>query len=256
MSFRDGASAPDPESRDSQVRNCAPWFASARRPGMTSSVHSEAIEQAVTAGALEVILRAAAVRSARGMRRVPRLRRIVVAQALAVGMANHGRALRAARPVLAGAVGLRRKRRAVRLRPRQHVVAIGRIAAAVNDVALFRQRGLLGEIVAGAVQVGNVLGDDDTLGVLPRPFADPVLCVDRGLAVRGLGREIGMPGLGSGAGRLRQRLAVLVGAVDAAEIGALARAGAGQEEAGTARLRLRGLYSEGRERVRRDEANA
>jgi hypothetical protein len=24
MSFRDGAQAPDPESRDSQVRNCAP----------------------------------------------------------------------------------------------------------------------------------------------------------------------------------------------------------------------------------------
>ena len=58
----------------------------------------------------------------------------------AVGMTDHRRALRRARPVLAGAILAGRKRRPVRLRSRQHVVTVGCIAAAVDDLALLAER--------------------------------------------------------------------------------------------------------------------
>src|SRR5438105_15449413 len=64
-----------------------------------ASVRREAVEQAVAAGALEIVLAAAAVRPARGMRRVPGLRLDRVAQAFAVDVAEHGGALGAAGPV-------------------------------------------------------------------------------------------------------------------------------------------------------------
>src|SRR5215813_8666457 len=97
--------------------------ASNNRSRLTSraspSIHREAIQQAVAAGALEVGLRAAAFAAirggARGVRRIPRFRGVVIAQPDAVGVPEHRRALRAARPVLAGAVALGRERRAVRL---------------------------------------------------------------------------------------------------------------------------------------------
>src|ERR1051325_4809626 len=105
-------------------------------------------------------------------------------------MADDRRALRAARPVLAGAVVASCKRGAVRLRPGQHVMAIGRVAAAVDDLALFAERGLLCQAV-GAVQLGHVLCDHLTLGVLPWPLADTVARILRGLAVGSLGGQIG-----------------------------------------------------------------
>src|SRR6185437_4024604 len=125
-------------------------------------------------------------------------------------MADHGRALRRARPVLAGAILARRERGAIGLGSRQRVVAVRRIAAAVDDFALLAERGLLGQAV-GAVQLGDVLGDHGAFRILPRSLADAVLRIDSRLAVGGLGREIGAPGLGARAGRLRQRLAVIVG---------------------------------------------
>src|SRR6266540_6595024 len=117
-------------------RGALPWAHQVR------SVRREAIEQSVTAGALQVGLRAAAVWTARGVRGVPGFRGVVVAQAHAVGMTDHRRALCRARPVLAGTILSGRKRCPVRLRSRQHVVAVGRIAAAVDDLALFAERGL------------------------------------------------------------------------------------------------------------------
>src|SRR6266704_3422866 len=84
-------------------------FAALAMTGETS-VRRKTIKQAVAAGALEVGLRAAAVRSARRMRAVPGFRRIVVAQSDAVGMAHNRRTLRAARPVLADAVVAGRER--------------------------------------------------------------------------------------------------------------------------------------------------
>src|SRR5262245_27208763 len=70
--------------------------------GSHQLVRGEAVEQAVAAGAPQVVLAAAAVGPARGMRRIPRLRRGIVAQTLAVAVADHRGALGAARPVAAG----------------------------------------------------------------------------------------------------------------------------------------------------------
>src|ERR1051325_5043591 len=67
------------------------------------SIRREAVVQPCPAGALEVVLAAAAAGAARGMRRVPRLRFGVVAQALAVDEAEHDGPLPIARVVLAGA---------------------------------------------------------------------------------------------------------------------------------------------------------
>src|SRR5207249_1605773 len=81
---------------------------------------------------------------------------------------------------------------------------------------------LLADVVIG-VQLGQVVGNDDALGVLPGTFADAVARVDRAGA---LGAQIGVPGLGAGARGCTKQLAELVRAGDAAEIGALAGAGA------------------------------
>src|SRR5829696_8288072 len=155
-------------------------------------------------------------------------------------MADHRGALRAARPILAGAVFAGRKRGAVRLRSRQHIVAVRRVAGTADDLALFGERGLLGEVVAGAVQFGDVLGDHRALGILPRPLADAIARIDGRLTVGGLRREVGAPGLAAGSGRLRQCLAVIIRAGEPAEVAAIADAVAGQEETGIGRLRLRG----------------
>src|SRR5262249_43923561 len=158
-----------------------------------------------------------------GMRGIPGVRRIIVAQALAIGVADHRRALRAARPVLAGAIRLGPERGAVRLRSRQHVVTVRLVADAVADLAFFSDIRLLGEIIAGAVQIGDVLGDNDAFGVLPWSLADAVARVHRGLAVRGLGRQIGVPDFRRAKTcGLRQLLAMVVGAGEAAEIAAVA----------------------------------
>src|SRR5262249_28757721 len=92
------------------------------RPGTTARdiedlwlVDGEAVRQAVATGRTQVSLRTAALLSARGMRRIPRLGRVIVTQTLPVGMAEHDRALRAACVVLAGAVVAAGERCAVRL---------------------------------------------------------------------------------------------------------------------------------------------
>src|SRR3954452_21143045 len=131
-------------------------------------------------------------------------------------MAEHRRALRTARPVLAGAVVGACEGGAVRLRSGQHVVTIRGVAAAVDDLALFAERGLFCQIVR-TVQLGRVLGDHLALGVLPRTLADTVARILRGLAVGGLGGEISAPGLCTRAGGLRQLLAVIIGTREAAE---------------------------------------
>src|SRR6185436_5366717 len=161
-------------------------------------------------------------------------------------MADHRGALRAARPILAGAVFAGRKRGAVRLRSRQHIVAVRRVAGTADYLALFGERGLLGEVVAGAVEIGDVLGDHRAFRILPRPLADAIARIDGRLTVGGLRREVGAPGLAARSGRLRQCLAVIVGAGESAEIATIADAVAGQEETGIGRLRLRGRAGESR----------
>src|SRR5436305_8827449 len=110
-------------------------------------------------------------------------------------MTDNRRALGAVlRPVAAGLVAFRSERRAVRLRAGQNVVHVGIVAAAVDDFALLVERRLLADVVL-PVQLDDVLGDDDALGVLPRTLADAVARIDRHRAAGGLRRDISVPGL-------------------------------------------------------------
>src|SRR5437868_3360455 len=95
-----------------------------------------------------------------------------------------------------------------------------------NNFALFGERRLLVQIIGG-VQLRHVFRDDDALGVLPWTAADAVARVD---GLRSLRTEIRMPCLVAGAGPGREGLAMLVGAFDPAEIGALAGSGAADKE--------------------------
>src|SRR6266540_2064624 len=94
------------------------------------------------------------------------------------------------------------------------------VAASVDDVSLFGQRGLLVEIVV-AVQVGNIASNNDPFGVLPRPFADALARVDRRRARGRTRAKIRTPGVIPRAGGGGQRLAMLVRAREPAEIRAL-----------------------------------
>src|SRR6266436_9136036 len=194
--------------------------------GISRLLRGEAVEEAVAAGALQITLAAAAVRAARGMRRVPGLRHVVVAQALPVGVADHRRALTALRPVAARAIVAGREGGAVRLGAGEDVVHVRRVAAAVDLLALLRQRRVLGEVVL-AVELGHVLRDDGALGVLPGAAPDAVARVDGAGPLRA---QVRVPRFAARARRLRERLTGLVRAGEAAEVGALARAGAGHEK--------------------------
>src|SRR5205085_7139199 len=191
-----------------------------------ASVRGEAIQQPVAAGALQVGLAAAAVRSARGMRGVPRQHRRGVVEALAIVMADHRGALRAFGPVAAGAVVGAREGGTVRLRAGEDVVAVRRVAAAVDDLALLAEPGLLVGVV-GAMQLGKVLGDHHALAVHPGAAADAILRVHGVGAPRA---QVRPPRLPARANRLRKLLAMAVCACEPAEVSALAGAGAGDEE--------------------------
>src|SRR5689334_4472139 len=112
------------------------------------------------------------------MRRIPGVRRLVVAQALTVRMTKHSGSLRTTRPVLAGHVFVGRESGAVWLRTSENIVTVRIVAAPIVYLPFLAERGLLGEIV-GAMQLRDVLGDSDTLGIRPRTFADAIACIYR-----------------------------------------------------------------------------
>ena len=145
----------------------------------------------------------------------------------AVVVADHRGAGSAFGPVAAGAIVAAGESRAVWLRASKDVVTVWRVAATVDRLPFLAQRVLLVDGVVRAVQVGDVLGDRGALGVLPRSAPDAVLRIDRAGA---LGRRIGAAGLPARARGLRERLTVAVGAVEPAEITAIAGTGAGDEE--------------------------
>src|SRR5215813_5726932 len=124
-----------------------PRHLATQRAADASLFRGKAIEEAVAPGALEIILAAAAVRPARGVRRIPRLRRIVVTQTLSIVMTDHRRALTALGPVAARPVLARREGGTIRLRARQDVVHVRCVATAVDDFSLLGQRRLLGHVV-------------------------------------------------------------------------------------------------------------
>src|SRR6185312_5654692 len=200
------------------------------------SVHRKTIHQTVTAGAAKIGLRAATFLSARRVRRVPRLGRLVVTQTLSVGMSQHHRARRATRIVLAGTVVASAERGTVRLRPSEDVVPIRRIATPVVDVALLRERRLLGQIV-GSVQFRDVLGDGHAFGICPWSLADTIARVHR---ARTLGRQVGVPGLRTRANATCELLTVAIGTSEPAKVRTFADSNAGDEERHIRLLRVSG----------------
>src|SRR3954452_21399227 len=152
-------------------------------------------------------------------------------------MADHGCALGAAGPVAAGAVLAGRESAAFRGGPGEHVMAVRSKADAGNDLAPLGQRRVHGKCIVVAVQIVDVLGDGFAFEILPWTVADAVARIDRRLAVGGLGAEIGAPGLSARAVALRQLLAMLIGALEAAEIGALAGPRTDDKECHVRRLR-------------------
>src|SRR5262245_7067809 len=158
------------------------------------SIRREAVEQPGAAGRHQRWLAAALG----GMRRVPGHRRRRLVEALAVVMADDGRAGIGAGPVVAGRVLFTAAdRAAVGRRAGEDVVRVRLVAAAVDHLAGFGEGGLLVEVVLVAVQVVERAGDHFALRVLPRAAADTVARIDR---FRTGGAEVGAPGLGGGAG--------------------------------------------------------
>src|SRR5690242_1044529 len=105
-------------------------------------------------------------------------------------MTKHSGATRAAGPVIAGAVFPSREGAAVGGRSGQDIVAVRLFAAAVDHLTLLAEVGLLGDVVAVAMQIIDALGDHDALGVLPWTLADAVARVH---GAGPLGAEIGVP---------------------------------------------------------------
>ena len=164
------------------------------------------------------------------MRRVPRFRGHALVEPGLVVVADHGRALAALRPVAAGGVHVAGDEAAVGLRAGEHVVLVRRVAPAVDDRPALGEGGLLGEAV-GAVQLLHVCGDHVALRVLPRATADALARVDAGHVGRRLLAQVGAPCAAAGACGRGERLAVSVGAGQAAQVGAVARPAAGDEKA-------------------------
>src|SRR3954467_3037950 len=133
-------------------------------------------------------------------------------------MTYHHGALRAFGVIATGTVLSGSEGRTVRLGASEDVMAVRRVTAPVDHLALFAQRGVLAEIVRRAMQVSDILRNRGALGVYPRAAPDAVLGVD---GIRTLGREISVPRLAACASALRERLAVPVGSFDPAEIAAL-----------------------------------
>ena len=155
-------------------------------------------------------------------------------------MADDGQAVGGVRgPV---AAGLAFGQRAVGVGAGEDVVLVGIVAAAVDDVAGLGEGGLLGDLVGRAVELVERRGDQLALGVVPGAFSDAVLRVDAG------GAQIGVPGLAGGPGGGGELVAERIGAGEAAEIGAVARPGAGNEEA---HLRVGGVGGEAAGRQKR-----
>src|SRR5688572_6831143 len=178
------------------------------------------------------------------MRRIPRRRGCAAAFAIVVAD------IRAAGLRRAGPVAARRLahlQRPVRLRAGEDVVLIRLVAHAIYHRALLRQRIFLAEHVHVGVKVGDALGDDHTLHVHPRALADAIARVDRRLPVRGRRAEIRAPGAIPCSRCGRQRLAVLIGSRQPAEVGPVARSGAGDEETHLILLRRHAQGSNGRQ---------
>src|SRR5687767_3849688 len=166
--------------------------------GSFSLISREAIEQSISARRTQLFL-AAALRVMGGIPRAPRFRvvplTIVVPHACLprVGEVPHPVAARGVRRIGAG------KRGAVGLRTGQHVMTVWRVAAAVDRVSAFGQRGLLADVHLVAVELLDASRDQNAFRVVPGAGADALACVPCGMARRSVLAQIGTPRLASDA---------------------------------------------------------
>src|SRR6202047_760614 len=192
----------------------------------TASVGGEAVEQPGAATTLQCVL-TAPTRSVRG---IPGPHVPGVFQSRPIVMSHDGGTLPTFAPVAAGRVAARGRKVSLRVRARQHVMGVDGLAAARDRLALLGQRRLLGDIVGVGVKVLDALGYHYTLCVLPRSFADAVARARSRFAARLCRAEISPPiGVGRSCGP-GERLAMRVGALDTAQVGAIALTHAGYEE--------------------------
>src|SRR6185312_6928190 len=108
------------------------------------------------------------------MRGIPGLGRRTIVQSPPVIVAEHDRALRAARVVLAGHVLVRRERVPLGSRAGQDVVLVWPVTTTGNYFAFFGEIVLLAELVVRAMQVIDAGRDHDAFDVLPGALADAV----------------------------------------------------------------------------------
>src|SRR5439155_9308639 len=220
VSYREGPrsadSGPSNETPRAQRGRLRPGFRSLD-PGDSRSVRDEAIDQAGAAGGFELVLAAAA----RAVRGIPGLHVPRFLQSLQVVVADDRRAFAALGPVAAGGVAARGREAPVGIRARQDVVLVRRIAAALDHLALLGQGGLLVDIVVLGVQVAQALRHHHALGVAPRAFPDARARVYALVASRQCRAQVGAPVRVLGARGFGERVAMRIGAFEAAEIGAV-----------------------------------
>ena len=185
-----------------------------------ASVGREAVEQAVAAGALRSAWLQPPSGPREGCDEFHDFDRRVVAQALRSWwptIAAPAPLLVQLPQVVSSPAG---NARAVGLRAGQDVVPVRRVAAAVDDLAL-----LVSAVCLVRLLLRRAGRRRPWRSTTPLAFCHgPLPMRSRALtAPRALRAEIGAPGLAAGARRLRERLAMAVGALEAAEIGALAR---------------------------------
>src|SRR5690606_37904804 len=185
----------------------------------------ETVEEAVPTGALQIGLSAPAGE----VSRIPRVRTLAATHT--VMMSDHGAPLPARHPVLTGRVHPA-SCGTVRIRTRQDVVSVGRITSSIHHLPAFVQRYLLAGMARFGVQLFEVACHQHAISVVPRPLADPVARVNGGFSVRLGSAQIGAPGTSCRrTDRGGQLIAMFVGACQTSEVGTIAGAFAGDEEA-------------------------
>src|SRR5690606_18177962 len=109
-------------------------------------------------------------------------------------MTDFGAAVaRIAAPVATGVVFAVVESVSVRGGPGQDVVHVRRIAAPVDLPAVLVQRRFLVQVVVVAVEVVDVRGNLDAVGIEPRSVTVAVPGIHRRLAAGGTGAEVGSP---------------------------------------------------------------
>src|SRR5262249_61617642 len=133
----------------------------------------------------------------------------VILQTLTVVMSEHRGAGGAAGPVVARRIFASRERAAVRLGAGENVVHVRFVAACVDHLTFFAERGFLADLVVIAVEIVDVFCNDYTLGVFPRTFANTITRVNGGVVPAGLGGSmlsargvVQRAGVGEGLGRV------------------------------------------------------